>query len=224
VDDDMPEFDMPPDLVRSMAELSFRMEQRQAARNQEIIESKVNIISDDAFLCWKSEAPEMKGLRFYLCASRVWESFQKMDSDPDPEIRRIGARYSAEFGKYNGYVQFPNLPTVAPGYKGILAYVPVHGGITYFQQWWDGSVTYGFDTGHSHSEEMGETINDMGWLMAEAESMARNILIVARFEPYYLNARTEERKAVVLNRMNRFLQIDVMGNMGVMLNLLSGEL
>jgi hypothetical protein len=62
VDDDMPEFDMPPDLVRSMAELSFRMEQRWAARNQEIIESKVNIISDDAFLCWTSEAPGMEGL------------------------------------------------------------------------------------------------------------------------------------------------------------------
>jgi hypothetical protein len=71
---------------------------------------------------------------------------------------------------------------------------------------------------------MAEIISDVGWMMAETESMARGIQIAARFEPYYLRATTEERKARVLTHMQKFLPLDVRGNFQAMLNLLSGEL
>lgn len=194
---------------RSIEEMASRMEQRQALIDQFIIDAKLNTISDEAILCWRYE-----DVRCYLTANHLYGSGEK--------LKKLHPYLAMpHFGKYNGYAQFDKLPLVAPGYKGIAEYVHVHGGITYFRQWHDGSCTYGFDTSHAWS---GEIPDDIEWMMSETEAMVRGIRIAARFEPYYLNARTEERKAVVLTRMDKFMNINVGENMGVMMRLLSGDL
>lgn len=206
----------PKELAESMDAMMNRWEIRRALRNQEILDSKKNWISDQAFLCWKQG-----DLQFFLVESGLYKEVQEMKKNPD---LATAFELLSKHGRYNGYVRFPKLPLVAPGFDGIARYVPVHGGITFYQDWWDGSCTYGFDTGHAWSGEITEIINDIGWMMKETEAMARGIQIAARFEPYYLNARTNERKAVVLERMQRFIPVHVGENLGVMLKLLTGEL
>lgn len=197
-----------------------RQEVREAERQAAILESKTDFIANDAWLCWS------KGdLRFFLVESPVWverERLKKME----PEMYALVPYLAGmAFGRFNGYVRFPKLPTFEPGTRGILTYVPVHGGITFFQEWWDGSVTYGFDTAHACSDDIPEIISAVDWMMNETESLGRGIQIAARFERFYLNALDDnKRKARVLDRMGQFLPLDIGGNVGVMLNLLRGEL
>lgn len=161
---------------------------------------------------------------FYICESRLAEEKRRMRADPRPEVRDILNGSLNLTGDYCGYARFPK-PLLAPGMKGIATYVPVHGGITLFQEYTDGSVMYGFDCGHLVSSEMVEILNDRAWLRAECESMARGLRIAARFEPFYLRAgESNEKKARVLNHMQKFLPVEIGGNTGVMLNLLMGEL
>jgi hypothetical protein len=172
---------------------------------------EVDFIAAEAVEHWTKD-----GLDFYLCENRAWAEFKKMAA------MGLGD-HTMEYGQWNGYVRFPKLPGILPGYGDIYTYVPVHGGITYFQEWADGSVTYGFDTSHSHSGEC--PIHDMDWMKLETESMGRSIRIAARFERYYLAAGDDNRKkARILHRMSEFLPVEISGNIGVILNLLKGEL
>lgn len=212
------DWDKLSDMVEQMKPLMERMNQRFVDREIANRNSKTDVIADAAWMCWSKD-----GLRYFLNESPVWLEFQEMKQKDSALYCRLSS--FSRPGRFNGYVRFPELPMVAPGIQGILDYVPVHGGLTYFQEWWDGSVTYGFDTGHLVSMEMGEIINDVGWMMAETESMGRSIYIASRFERFYLNAGDDNhKKARVLERMGKFLPVDPLGNLGIMLNLLSGEL
>jgi hypothetical protein len=154
-------------------------------------------------------------LDFYICESPVWPEFKHLTD--------IGILHTMTCGQWNGYVRFPKLPGILPGFHGIYTYVPVHGGITFFQEWADGSVTYGFDTAHAYSGAA--PIFDIDWIKFETESMGRSIRIAARFERYYLAAGDDNtKKARVLDRMGKFLPLEITGNFGTMLNLLTGEL
>jgi hypothetical protein len=212
---DLPE--IPQELFEIMEALTERMKVREVEHRVRLFESKADFIADNAWLCWKKD-----DLRFFLCESPIYKEGLRVQRE-NPKLYDELSVYR-EAGRFCGYARFPKLPLTAPGYRGIATYVPVHGGITYFQDWWDGSVTYGFDTNHAWSPEILEIANTPEWMMAETEAMARGIQIAARFEPYYLNARTEERKADILDRMGRFLPLDIHGNTGAILNLLSGEL
>ena len=203
------------EIAARMDGFTRRMEARAAEHRAKLLAAKTNWILDNAWLCWRKD-----DLILSLCESPVWHDFERMKVlCPElfnPELMRVG--------RFNGYVTFPKLPVVAPGYRGILTYVPVHGGITYCQDWWDGSFTYGFDCGHAHSGEMGEIINDVDWMMHETESMAHGIQVAARFEPYYLRAEGDDAKARVLDRMGQFLPLEVQGNFGAMINVMFGGL
>lgn len=178
----------------------------------------VDFIAESAVEHWTKD-----GLDFYLCENRAWQGMQsravrdalKSVSDlSDPML---------DFGQWNGYVKFPKLPGILPGYRGIYTYIPVHGGLTFFQEWADGSCTYGFDCCHGYSGH--SPIKDKDWVKLEAESMGRSIRIAARFEKYYLKAGDDNRKkARVLDRMGQFLPVELGGNTGIMFNLLGGEL
>lgn len=194
-----------------------RMEDHYAEHRQRVLASKTNFIHDQAWLCWKHN-----GLQLNLCENPAWRERQRMEQEHPALFAEMGNMLRC--GRFNGYVTFPKLPTVAPGYKGILTYVPVHGGITFCQDWWDESVTYGFDTGHVWSAEIGEIINDVDWMMIETESLAGGIQIAARFEPYYLRAEGNDAKARVLERMHQFLPLHISNNLGAMVNLLFGDL
>ena len=201
-----------------LEELNQRTRDREIANRKAVMESKTDWIADSAWLCWSKD-----DLRFFLNESPLWKE-SELIKQREP---RLYAKLSSldKWGRFNGYVRFPKLPVVAPGIHGILDYVPVHGGITFCQEWWDGSVTYAFDTAHAISMDMTEIISDVGWMMAETENMARSIQIAARFERYYLKADDDNnRKARVLDRMGKFMPVGPTDNMNIMLNLLRGEL
>ena len=205
-------------IAAMVEELAAISRDRQIETRKRVMESETDFIADQAWLCWS------KGdLRFFLSESRVYRETQELKVTRPQLYATLPTL--ARWGRFNGYVRFPKLPVVAPGIHGILDYIPVHGGITFCQEWRDDSVTYGFDTAHAISAEMGEIINDVGWMMTETESMGRAIQIAARFEPYYLNADEDnDRKARVLDRMGKFMPVDPTGNLSIMLNLLRGEL
>lgn len=120
----------------------------------------------------------------------------------------------------NGYVVFKKRPVREQGYDGILAYVPVHGGITFCEQ--DGSeVMYGFDTVHYNSHEFPRT--DHEWIKQQILVMIYGIKIAAKVELRYLKAVTNKGKAKWA-QMVQDIQPEQSKNFGVMLNLLSGQL
>jgi hypothetical protein len=173
----------------------------------------VDIIAEVAVEHWQKD-----GVDLYICEAPSWQEMQSMQL-----LHALRGEMTRYFGRWNGYCKFAKLPGLIPGFNGIYTYVPVHGGLTYFQEWADGSVTYGFDTSHAYSAE--SPIDDLGWMHLETESMARSIQIAARFERYYLNAGdSNKKKGRVLDRMGKFLPVEISGNFGVMLRLLGGEL
>lgn len=86
-------------------------------------------------------------------------------------------------GRLNGYLAFPQRPVRERGYGGILAYVPVHGGITFAREDEEG-VCYGFDTGHFNSENY--PINDTEWIKGQIRIMLKGIQKAAEVESEYL--------------------------------------
>jgi len=133
--------------------------------------------------------------------------------------------YNNICGHYCGYCRLPSRPTIETGYRGILTYVPVHGGITYANEdATDCTMVYGFDCGH-FDDEKNPLLRDLDWLSAECERMAEWISEAARFEERYLLARTNEEKAKVLDGYYKKIgQAIPRDNFGINLNLLGGSL
>lgn len=98
---------------------------------------------------------------------------------------------------YCGYCRFSERPVIEQGYDGILAYVPVHGYITYAEQDKDGSMVYGFDCAHSGDDSRSE-LHNLNWLTAECEKMAEAIRSAALIEEEYLQSETEEEKETIV--------------------------
>jgi hypothetical protein len=125
------------------------------------------------------------------------------------------------FGGYNGYVRFAEKPVKEPDYGGILAYVPVHGGITYASHDEHGS-TYGFDTAHCDSGQFPR--HDAEWIREQCAVMARGIRLAAQLEDDYLLAEGDNQKRGAICDQVSALQPGQKMNMGVMLNLMGGRL
>lgn len=122
-------------------------------------------------------------------------------------------------GGFNGYIAFPKRPVRELGYEGILAYVPVHGGITYAEQKEDGSMEYGFDTAHSHSDQFPRT--DVSWIKEQLRELAEGIMRAAEVEDKYLSCKTNKGRAKHCD----YVQGDGTElGFGAMINLLSGKL
>jgi hypothetical protein len=124
--------------------------------------------------------------------------------------------------RYNGYVCFPKRPTQETGYRGLLTYVPVHGGITYAEAD-DAGMVYGFDTMHDRSED--HPITDPKWIKAQCKVMAQGVLLAAKLEAEYLATPEDkpQERAVVCQKV-RDLAPDMEMNFGMMINLLGGRL
>jgi hypothetical protein len=149
------------------------------------------------------------GHECWICKdAELWKEFDECFPDQPPKVG------------YTGYVTFKEKPLVEPGYKGILAYVPVHGGITYCCHDELGSV-YGFDTNHGTSPKY--PIRDIAWIKEEISVMARGIIYAASIEEAYLKADGNNKlRAELLQPLVDLRPTDM--NFSVMLNLLSGEL
>ena len=125
-----------------------------------------------------------------------------------------------EFG-YNGYAIFDKRPVREMSYGGLLVYVPVHGGITYAQEAEDGTMAYGFDTGHCDSGMF--PICDLGWVKCQIDVMIRAIRLCAELEPEYLLSATNKERAPICGKVLA-LQPGQPMSMGAMLAVLGGNL
>ena len=121
---------------------------------------------------------------------------------------------------YNGYVVFPKRPVRETSYKGVLVYVPVHGGITYCEEDSLG-VVYGFDTAHCDSEKFPK--NNKKWIKSQCQIMIEGILLAKKQEKDYLLAWNNKEKAEAVQSIMD-LQPKQSNNFRVNINLLSGKL
>lgn len=132
-------------------------------------------------------------------------------------------------GRYNGYRFFFERPTIEQGYRGILNYVPVHGGITYAKPVKEGGFIYGFDCQHCDDDENLDCY-DIEWAFKETEFMYRAISIASCFEKRYLMAKDNKKKAEIIDgyhaevkkKLSRSFELE--NNFGAMLGLLCGDL
>lgn len=88
-----------------------------------------------------------------------------------------------------GYCKFPFRFLREPGKQGLIAMVPIHGGITFVEEYPDGSIEYGFDCNHA------KDIEDPSWqttenFIQECEKMARYLILAAQFEDQFHLAST----------------------------------
>ena len=109
----------------------------------------------------------------------------------DGEYEECLIAHNTQGTGYNGYfiakpeVQFKSVEK--SGYDGILAYVNVHGGITYAKQLKDGCWIYGFDTVHHDSDQF--PCNDLEWIKKELAIMIQSIHIAQKVEEEYMAKR-----------------------------------
>lgn len=194
------------DLSRRMSELQIRQRQRTeqmiaecGPQNSWIRKDAIETFTLDGQECW-------------IVKPRVWDEFDEIGKKfPDlMHVMTVG---------YNGYACFREKPVVEPDAHGILAYVPVHGGITYCVHDEIGSV-YGFDTGHWNSDQF--PIRDIDWIKKEILLMILGIREAAKIEPEYLKADGDNQRRAEL--VQPLIDLADGTNFLVMLNLMTGEL
>lgn len=129
-------------------------------------------------------------------------------------------------GALNGYVAFnkrhsPVTVRRREATDGILAYVPVHGGITSVNKDQTASV-FGFDTCHYYSKHF--PITDKSWIQWQCKVLHEGLVIAGKIEKDYLRARgNNKRCAEILQPLRDLMPEEELG-FGAMINLLSGEL
>lgn len=136
-------------------------------------------------------------------------------------------------GHYCGYARFykfgysnhlANLQE--QGCRGILTYVPVHGGITYNDVTPD-SYVYGFDCAHLN-DEVNSNLRNPEWLFTECRKMALSIILAAQMEKAYLIAEDEDRVNILQDMHDKLSTLDIhftiTNNFGAMINLICGKL
>lgn len=154
-------------------------------------------------------------------------SFEYQEKNAAFKGRLLGCQYLiVPFrGRYNGYAVFPERPLVNPGYDGILVYVPVHGGITFYEEAGgnDKRVCYGFDTHHYDSEKY--PVTEPWWIRNEIRWMIRGIRRAAQAEKAYnmLPEDAVEDRTKLAQKVwgTRTAGKDL--NFGMMLRMLSGR-
>lgn len=123
-------------------------------------------------------------------------------------------------GALNGYIVFSKKPVKEKGYRGILNYVPVHGGITLCHHE-DGKIVYGFDTLHYDSKEYPRTNPE--WIKEQILIMLKGIQKAAEVETKYLKCVSNKGKSKYA-QMVQDIQPEQGKNFGVIINLLTGKL
>jgi hypothetical protein len=150
--------------------------------------------------------------------------------DPEGKLTAMGIYKSgiSESSFYCGYIRFPKNPFKhQKGYDGLLTYIPAHGGLTYGEEDWDGSMVYGFDCGHAFDSEKSH-LKDRDWLSAHCEMIGHAIMIAVQYEDRYMAAKTDEHACKLLDEMTAEmkekagLDFEVQDNFGAMLAMLGG--
>jgi hypothetical protein len=132
-----------------------------------------------------------------------------------------------KMGHFCGYVRFKKRPVTETGYKGILNYAPVHGGITFATEDKAGML-YGFDCAHC-DDSTNPLVRDLEWLRNECEMMGATVALAAKYEKRYLVAKTSKARAKVIDAYHKACtnlgaKFKLTDNFGAMINLMFGEL
>ena len=125
----------------------------------------------------------------------------------------------------NGYIRFPTRPVKDPSCEGILAYVAVHGGITFAQEQDDGSMLYGYDTNHVFSGDY--PTDDPEWHRQQCQVMLDGILLAVTLEDEYLLAEgDQEARGKIAARLYDSTPLELRSEfgLGVMLKIICGDL
>jgi len=103
---------------------------------------------------------------------------------------------------WNGYCRFKESPTMSKSICGLLAFVPVYGGLNYAEADEDNSITFGFSTNSGMMWDVHEysKTNDLAWLKKECCIMAKAIKIASRHEEdYAFAANGQARMKIVVD-------------------------
>jgi len=143
----------------------------------------------------------------------------------DPAFKRL---FGNRKGHYCGYVKFAAPILKSTDAKGLLAYIPVHKGITFVEVEEDGGIVYGFDGLHAHDGENPD-LSSEEWWETECIKMAKSIKVAAGFEQAYEDAVTMEERAAVIALFHASMReygivFDLPGNFQATINVLFGEL
>ena len=117
-------------------------------------------------------------------ASKTWE-FDALGEQATGYLLKVDLNTDIMDGWYCGYVRFKKNPLSKPGYNGAATYVPVHGGITFFNDKYDdGSVVFGFDCAHAGDSDK-EELKDEEFLTKTVENMAVAIKMLSGTDVAY---------------------------------------
>lgn len=205
------------DALPKLEEMTIRHRERRAAWEREHgpHNAWMRALAEEIFT--------MDGLECWIIKSALWQEREEkgtLESKIGPSGRRSDELIWGMCG-YCGYVVHPQRPTIEPKYDGIVAYIPVHGGVTYAHHDAFGSV-YGFDTAHCDSEKL--PTRDKEWIRGQIDILARGLLIAASIEEEYLKADGDNARRAELVQPILDLQPEERLSFKVMLNLLTGEL
>lgn len=226
------------------ADLQFRMRERarrprfpKSHRNNAFLKSVAQEVGEiaDGVEYWIVENSFGKELR------EAAELLEKHEGEGEDEIRdmvdsaaeemglssmvlRPSAFLRSLIGALNGYVVFPrrHAPVrMGPRATGILEYVPVHGGITYAVKDSLGCV-FGFDTAHHDSP--GLPTHDKKFIQWQCRLMYEGLVIAGKIEDDYARAKGNNRRRADIVQPLLDLVPEQGYSLGVMLNILGGEL
>ena len=110
--------------------------------------------------------------------------------------------YGSRGGWYCGYVKFdkPPLPKTL-GYNGIVTYIPVHGGVTYYDARKGGSVVYGFDGAHYKDKDNRDLLSEEWW-ETQCVHLAKGLKIASEYEYYFNSALDSKEKANIIDQFH----------------------
>lgn len=130
--------------------------------------------------------------------------------------------------QFNGYCRFKRKLVYERGYHGLLAYTPVHGGITYAHHKM-GVSTYGFDTAHLGDDE-DPLCKNIEWIEHQAMIMAESVRIAALYERDYLRFKDRYVRVRIIEKYHRHInkvvgqRFNLQNNFGAMINVMFGEI
>jgi len=182
--------------------------------------------SQESRFDWEAvETGKIAGQKYWILKGMLWkqedERNAKLERRYPADIRRI-LKEQADSCGYNGYIKFDKRPVRERGYNGIMAYVPVHGGITYAHEERDGSITYGFDTAHIGQEKI--PVRDLKWIRKEIRNMRAGILRAKKVEAKYMRCVSKKGKAKYAAHVYTLKRPAGKLGFSAMINLLTGEI
>jgi hypothetical protein len=164
------------------------------------------------------------GVEYWIAPSRLGEEFEKMKKLEAEGVLPPGYLENSFFkdmvGALNGYVAFPKrrAPLRTRKADGIVDFIPVHGGVTYYHK--DATAcVFGFDTGHFNSSHL--PITDKAWIKWQCKVLYEGVVKAAAIENEYRHAQTNDARAKILQPLADLIPEEDLGT-GALIRIMFG--